>query len=160
MPLSSSLRGVALDRLTYTDAAAASYEQAMARISAAGTASPATDPFHGKVASKPSLIDISDAIHSAKPYDQIQISKNYVGLSISWPVVFSTVNHSAGRDVWYVIFASPDKHFLSVYAEIEIEKYPKLKIVDSGHPSWIEGRIESASISGVALEAHPEIILE
>ena len=33
MPLSSGCAGVALDRLTYTDAAAAGDEQAMARIS-------------------------------------------------------------------------------------------------------------------------------
>jgi len=125
-----------------------------------GATLPDSLALHGRVASKPSLVEIAQAIQSAKPYDQILMSRNYVGLSVSWPVIFSSIREGDESNSWYVSFDSPEKHFIWVSAYLDIEKFPKLKVIDSGHPSWIEGRIVSVSTSHVQLEANPKIILE
>jgi hypothetical protein len=113
-----------------------------------------------EIPSRPSLVEISDAINAAKPYDKIQISKNYVGLLISWPVVFFSFQKDDDENQWYVSFHSLEKHFVSVSTYIDIDKYPKFKVVDSGHRCWIKGRIESADSLGVHLEDDPDITLE
>jgi len=72
----------------------------------------------------------------------------------------SSIREGDESNGWYVSFDSPEKHFIWVSAYLDIEKFPKLKVIDSGHRSWIEGRIASVSTSHVQLEANPEIILE
>ncbi|WP_353071490.1 hypothetical protein [Tunturiibacter gelidiferens] len=52
--------------------------------------------FHGKIATRPSIIEIANAILAAKPYDRNLIPKNYVGLTVSWPVIFSSVDEDPG----------------------------------------------------------------
>ena len=46
----------------------------------------AAGPFVGKVATRPTMVDIANAIIAADPYDRTQIPKKYVGLEVSWPV--------------------------------------------------------------------------
>jgi hypothetical protein len=116
------------------------------------------DPFPGKVATIPRVVDIADAILAAKPYDRNVIHKNYVGLTVSWPVIFSSVNESAAG-TWQATFDDPKAEYRSVSIEIDIDKYPKLKVIEYGHPAWIQGRILHADVRYVQLEADGEITL-
>lgn len=116
------------------------------------------DPFHGKVATIPSLVDIANAILAAKPYDRNIIHKNYVGLTVSWPVIFSSVNKSPAG-TWQATFDDPEAEYRSVSIDIDIDKYPKLKVIEYGHPAWIQGRILHADVRYVQLEADGEITL-
>lgn len=124
-----------------------------------GVAAPAAGPFHGKVPTKPSPIEIDEAIFVAKPYDRIQIQKNYIGLQVSWPVSFSSIDeHSDGTRT--VSFHVPDGDYHAVLADIDVEKCPKLRVVDSGHRAWVEGRIRYVGARLIRLEDDAEITLE
>jgi hypothetical protein len=119
----------------------------------------AAGPFNGKVVTKPSMVEIADAILAAKPYDRTQIPKNYVGLKVSWPVIFSSI-HSHSEGTWSVMFDSPDAEYRSVSTDVDIDKYPKLKVIEYGHRAWIEGRILRADVRYIQLEDGAEITLE
>ena len=119
-----------------------------------------SEDIRRRVPSKPSLIEIAPALRVTKPYDKIQISKNYVDLLISWPVVFFSFQKDDDEHKWYVSFHSLEKHLVSVSTYIDIDKYSKFKVVDSGHRCWIKGRIVSADSLGVHLEDNPDITLE
>jgi hypothetical protein len=120
---------------------------------------PAAGPFNGKVVTKPSIVEIADAILAAKPYDRTQIPKNYVGLKVSWPVIFSSID-TYREGIWSVTFDSPDEKYRSVSADVDLDKYPKLKVIEYGHPAWIEGRILYADVRSIRLEDGAEITLE
>jgi len=124
-----------------------------------GVASAPAGPFRGKVATRPSMVEIADAILAAKPYDRTQIPKNYAGVDVSWPVIFSSI-HADSVGTWYVTFDSTDAEYRSVSTKIDIEKYPKLKVIEHGHPAWIEGRILRADVRDIRLEDCAEITLE
>ena len=120
-----------------------------------------------KKASRPSPVEIDRALRDAKPFDKLQIIHNYDGLEVSWPCTFSSITRH--DDSWFMVtFKSiPDEidksRDVTIFANIRVEDYPKLKIVDCGHPAWIEGRIKSVHpiISGViSLEDNPKITLE
>src|SRR5665213_3415971 len=102
-------------------------------------------PFDGKVASRPSIVEIANAILTAgTPFDRTQIPKKYVGLKVSWSVIFSSVHEMYGGG-WDVSFDSPDERYRSVSVNIDdIEKHPKLRVIKYGHPAWIEGTIRVA----------------
>ena len=115
-------------------------------------------PFHGKVATRPSMVEIANAILAAKPYDRTQIPKNYTGVKVSWPVIFSSIDTNS-EGTWCASFDSPDADYRSVSTYIDIEKYPKLKVIECGHPAWIEGRILRADVRDIQLEDGAEITL-
>lgn len=128
-----------------------------------GVAPTPAGPFAGKVATKPSMVEIGDAIDSAKPYDQAKIKENYKGVKVSWPVIFSSINQfsrSSSVGIYFVSFNSPDADFLSVSTYIDIDKYPKLKVIDRGHPAWIEGLILTTDLLHIQLADGAEITLE
>lgn len=124
-----------------------------------GVAPPPAGPFHGKVATRPSMVEIANAILAAKPYDRTQIPKNYTGMKVSWPVIFYSINTDF-EGSWYVSFVSPDAEYWAVSTCIDIEKYPKLKVIEYGHPAWVEGRILRADVPVIQLEDGAEITLE
>jgi hypothetical protein len=119
----------------------------------------ATGPFAGKVATRPSMAEIADAIIAADPYDRTQIPKKYVGLEVSWPVVFSGLGQRIGKQ-WYATFDSIDTNYRSVLVNIHMEEHPKLKVVKAGHPAWIEGKILTADVRIICLEDGAVITLE
>jgi hypothetical protein len=124
-----------------------------------GVAPLQTGPFHGKVVTKPSMVEIANAILAAKPYERTQVPKNYIGVKVSWPVKFSSIHTDSGS-TWYVTFDSPDAEYRSVSTEIDIDNHPKLKVIEYGHPAWIEGRILRANVRDIRLEDGAEITLE
>ena len=97
-------------------------------------APPAPGPFHGKIETRPSMVEIANAIIAAKPYDRTQIPNNYVGLKVSWPVIFSSI-HMDSKGNWHVSFDCRESEYRSVSTNIDIEKYPKLKVIEYGHPA-------------------------
>jgi len=124
-----------------------------------GSSSAEGGPFRDKIASRPSMVEIANAILAANPYDRTQIPKNYVGLEVSWPVEFSSIDETPGGG-WYVSFDSTEERYRSVSVDIDIEKYPKLTVIAAGHPAWIEGRILSADVRTIWLEKGADITLE
>jgi hypothetical protein len=112
-----------------------------------------------RVATHPTMIEIADAILAAKPYDRTLIPKNYEGIQVCWPVVFAGIAKGPnGR--WCATFDSPDAQYRSVCILIDLDKYPQLKVLDWGHPAWIEGRILSADVRSVWLEDDAQISTE
>ncbi len=123
------------------------------------TPNPPSGPFVGKVATRPSIMEIADAILAAPtPFDRTQIPKNYVGLKVSWPVIFSSIDEYHDG-CWYVTFDSPDEAYRSVSFDIDLKKYPKLKVIKHGHPAWIEGTISCADVRSIDLEDNAKITL-
>jgi hypothetical protein len=120
-----------------------------------------TGPFDGKVATRPSIEEILDAVRSnKKPYERVFLPDNYVGLSVSWQVLFSSL-HRRSDDSWSAHFCPPgDRLCRSVSTDLDIEKYPKFKVIESGHPAWIEGKIRRVDLSGIDLEDGAVITLE
>jgi hypothetical protein len=117
-------------------------------------------PTTKKNISKPDPVDIWRAVAAAKPFEKHQIENNYQGVSVSWPVKFSSI--SPRDENWSVSFwyENTEVAYLSVVATIDIEKYPKIKIIDKGHQAWIQGRICWVNAPLIALEDNPEISLE
>ena len=113
---------------------------------------------NGLVASTPNMLEIKRAISEANPFNQIQIAKNYVGLKVCWPVVFSNVTQYDFR--WSVVFDDPNDTFMSVTISIEdIDQIPKLKVISCGHPAWVEGTISHADYRDIYLD-DTTIVLE
>jgi hypothetical protein len=119
----------------------------------------AAGPFVGKVATRPTMVDIANAIIAADPYDRTQIPKKYVGLEVSWPVVFSGLEQRSGKE-GCATFDSPDADYRSVAVDINLDEYPKLKVLKWGHPAWIDGRIARADVPTIWLEDDAVITLE
>jgi len=115
-------------------------------------------------ASKPSPAEIDQALDRATPYDRLQIRHNYEGLNISWPCTFKSITTSYD-DTFSVYFDSipPTNKYSSVLinVRVRIENYPKLRIVATGHPAWIEGCILSiGALNTIQLADNPKITLE
>jgi hypothetical protein len=126
-----------------------------------GMTSPGKGPLHGRVATKPSPPDILRAIEAVTvPYDRVQVAKNYVGLSASWPVTFSSLSQNEG-DTWFAFFDYGDSGYsrFSVVAILDIGSHPKLRIAVPGQRAWIEGRIRSAE-PYIVLDTSPKIWFE
>jgi hypothetical protein len=125
---------------------------------------PATQPmgsFDGKVASRPSADEIWAAIRAGEtPFVRQQILSNYKGLKVSWPVVFSSL--SPRRDgVWTVSFSPPKRQdYETVMTDVDIDKYPELKVIKTGHLAWIIGTIDYVSYPLISLEDDAEITFE
>ena len=117
-------------------------------------------PLETKVASKPSLVEICRRIDSSKPFESHQVAENHIGLDVSWPVVFSAIHKAKSNSRWYVTFDDPEVDYCRLHAAVDLDLFPKLRVIDVGHCGWITGRIEDANASSVWLESNPEIELE
>jgi hypothetical protein len=124
-----------------------------------GAESSATVPFDAKVATRPSLVEITNTIRSAKPYEKTQLPLRYAGIDVCWLVGFYSM-HTDHRGRWLVTFLTLDLPERVVSTNIDIENYPKLKVIEVGHRVWIEGRICDADDISVQLEDGARITLE
>jgi hypothetical protein len=124
------------------------------------TAASPSGPFD-RVASRPSIVEIANAILDAStPFERTQVPARYVGLDVSWPAHFASVDPRYGGG-WTVTFDSNDEHYRSVSVKIDdIGGYPKLKVIKHGHPAWIKGTIRSADVRTIDLEDDAEFTLE
>ena len=104
------------------------------------------------------MVEIANAIIAAKPYDRLRIPENYVGIAVRWPVKFAGLSQYQG-DKWCVSFDSVDAEYRSVATFIDLRDYPEFKVLDWGHPAWIEGRILSADVRTIWLEDGAQITL-
>lgn len=110
-----------------------------------------TGPFDGKVAKSPSVIEIKEAIEAAgTSYGRVQISKNYVGLDVSWPVVFDSV-HENPFGGWFATFNSPSVDHYPINVDVDLDQNPRLKVLKHGHPAWVEGRIRATIVVGLLI---------
>lgn len=118
------------------------------------------DPFYGKVESKPSIVEImEDLAQERKPYEANQRYKHYAGLPVCWPVTVYGVWENPLEDTWTIRLESEAGDRNGVIVEIDIKKYPKLKVVARGHRAWVEGTIRKVD-SDVYLAKGAMITLE
>jgi hypothetical protein len=116
-----------------------------------------------KKPTRPYPREINQALARAKPFDRLQIRHNYDDLEISWPCTFAALLPQ-GNGAYNVYFHSipPDDNPYShelIWTKVRVEDYPKLKIMDEGHPAWIEGRIISLE-NAIQIEDNPKISFE
>jgi hypothetical protein len=96
-----------------------------------------------------------------KPYEATQRYRHYVGLQVCWPLTVCGVWETIEPGRSTLRFESPEvgEHH-SVYVEIYIEEYPKLKVVDQGHRAWVEGNISRVDAGEVSLGKGAKVTLE
>ncbi len=119
------------------------------------------DLFSSKVESTPTIADImNDLDKERKPYEANQVHKHYVGLRVCWPVTVYGVWEGHRGGSWTIRLPSADNDRLAVTVRVDIEDYPKLKVVERGHRAWVEGRIRDVNTGDVYLEDGAQITLE
>jgi hypothetical protein len=119
------------------------------------------DPFYGKAESKPTLLDImNDLEKERRPYERSQVPKLYIGLRVSWPVLFHGVWEPSFGDLASVRLTTRAHRLYGVVTNIDLDKYPKMKSIDRNHKAWVEGKIWRVDSVNVYLEDKAEITLE
>jgi len=118
-------------------------------------------PFSDKTASRPSILEIvEDLGKERKPYEASQIHKHYIGILVSWPVVFYALHEYPHHSGWTVRLASPENTLYGVSIGIDLERYPKLRVLDRGHKAWVDGKIRAIDSATFYLEDGARITLE
>lgn len=127
------------------------------------TAKPVEGPRQENKVTSPTAYQIAKAIAALPPFQRESAGENYIGLEVCWLMEFSTIDKS-------ISIGGNDYHslFLSVHGmqpwdlafavcEVNLNKYPKLKILHAGQPIWLRGKISSVRSSGVVHVAEPEL---
>jgi hypothetical protein len=106
------------------------------------------------IPSIPDMPSIMTAYRHAKPFEKDQVAANYHGLEVTWLMRLESISlHHDGR---YLIILSlpenmdPRQDLVSV--QVNIQSYPKLKVIDKGHEIWIHGRIRNVGTLGIGLD--------
>ena len=105
----------------------------------------------------PSGNDIAITVDKAPPYQWEQTGRNYVGLQVSWPIIFwGIVPLKDGTCI--VNFAYGDKTWgAKIGVRVKIDDYPRLKTAPRPNSEdtrsivhgWIEGKITRVSTGGM-----------
>jgi len=120
-----------------------------------------------KKASKPSPVEIVRALRNANPFDRLQIEHNYDGLNVCWPCTFHSLSKNSDNtfDLIFIFESMPpdDNQYFhaTICARVSIKHCPKLKIVASGNPAWVEGCIRRIGfLDSIFLKENPTIVFE
>ena len=123
------------------------------------THKPPLVPQPEQVASLPTGNEIALIVDNAPPFQRDQVGSNYVGLAVSWPVVFfglaiidkprCIVILSYGYETWGA----------KIHVILNINDYPRLKTIAEPSASdkssfthgWIEGTITKCGCSGMEI---------
>jgi hypothetical protein len=124
----------------------------------------ANDPSQvGRIASLPSGNEIALTVDHAPPFQREQVGANYVGLAVSWPVIFFRL-FALGERLCVVTLAYGDETWgAKIDVKVDIGDYPRLKTIvepdltaDSQDGcrlthGWIEGRIVKCGFGGMTV---------
>jgi hypothetical protein len=113
----------------------------------AGT-NPAPIQEKEKKATSPRPRDILKAIDSLPPFQRASAAQNYTGLKICWFTEFSSIerilfaeNEQENHSVYLKVRGNERWDFVLVCCDIDLNKYPELKILHADHPIWLKGKI-------------------
>ena len=161
--LSNSIDGPVTDSML---AVGANITQTFSRTVHNHYTEPAHDEssFSSKVESRPTIAEMMDDLNTErKPYEWTKVHENYIGLSVCWPVtlhgVYPPPTYLRTHN-WSVRLHSIHNDMYAVNLDLDLEKYPRLKVADRGDRAWVEGQIKSTSSYEVYLEDGAILTLE
>jgi hypothetical protein len=111
-------------------------------------------------ASKPSGNEIAISISKAPPFQREQMASNYVGLDVSWPVIFDGL-YPLRADRWTVRLRYGAERWGAILrVAVNIADYPRLKTApdpsDNDRNSfvrgWIRGKIVACNHGEIEIE--------
>jgi hypothetical protein len=103
------------------------------------------------VASTPDALTVLNELSAAKPFERAQVEQNFCGQTVTWLASLSAVDKRNYSDDSHLIFHPAPNSLFMITVDINIEHYPKLKIVHTGHQIWLHGQISSISPISVTL---------
>jgi hypothetical protein len=92
---------------------------------------------------------ILEYLNNLPPFQFDKTAKNYEGIDVKWKVVLGSSFLVDNEQ--YITMHSPKHIFPPIVCQINIEKYPQLKIMKKGHEFTIEGTIASVERMGINL---------
>src|ERR1700722_6142110 len=125
-------------------------------------------PAEGDYSETPTPADIETHLDSLPAFQRDRVKDSYVGLKVSWPAQLRSLFEKAptyrrltGSDVTHTLFARyKQARGPSILADIDIERFPRLKIAHDGTPLRISGTISAVSVSGTVTLRDAEIKFE
>jgi hypothetical protein len=122
------------------------------------------DPDVGRIASLPSGNEIAITVDNAPPFQREQVGANYVGLSVSWPVIFFSLFALDERHCLVTLAYGDQTWGAKIDVRVEVADYPRLKTVVEPNllanspdkrrltHGWIEGKIVKCGIGRMTIE--------
>jgi hypothetical protein len=109
----------------------------------------------------PSAHQILNEINALPPFQRLGTRQNYLGLEICWLTEFANIADVAvdeANDHMLVLSVRGEQEWdrALVMCGINLNKYPKLKILHAKHPIWIRGKISGLD-SAVVHVKDPEL---
>jgi len=103
---------------------------------------------------------IINDIHNAPPFQQDSVSQNYNGLKVQWEGRLWEVKkvdfpHKLKKTVRVIIHPISDNLHYSIIFNVNIDKYPDLKITKRDSLISVEGKIINCSSQGMYVEIEP-----
>ena len=140
--LSNSIDGPVTDSML---AVGANITQTFSRTVHNHYTEPAHDEssFSSKVESRPTIAEMMDDLNTARTLHGVYPPPTYLRTH-NWSVRL----HSIHNDMY------------AVNLDLDLEKYPRLKVADRGDRAWVEGQIKSTSSYEVYLEDGAILTLE
>ncbi|MDE3188446.1 MAG: hypothetical protein KGM96_13110 [Acidobacteriota bacterium] len=118
----------------------------------------------GRTASLPSGNEIAVKVDNAPPYQRDQIGANYVGLIVSWPVIFFSLFALDEKRCAVTLAYGDETWGAKINVTVDIADYPRLKTAveplslsntqDKRRLThgWIEGKIVKCGLGGMKIE--------
>ena len=107
---------------------------------------------------KPLPIEIINKLNEVPPFQSDDISKSYVNLAVEWETTFHTL-HKIGTG--YRLMLNINGSFPWIYCNVDLQKYPELKIAPQGTKIIVQGKIKSVAGHEINLEkARIKVVLK
>ncbi len=116
-----------------------------------------------RIETKPSGNEIAVTVDKSPPYQTAQIGANYVGLVVSWPIIFIDLVMLDQKRCALTLAYGTETWGARIRVTVDINDYPRLKTAhtpDFFNPQdksrilhgWIEGRIVECRYGGMTIE--------
>jgi hypothetical protein len=114
----------------------------------------------GRTPTLPSGNEIAVTVDNSPPFQRQQIEENYIGLTVSWPVIFfGLVRQPNGRCLVQLAYGA-ETWGAKIVVDIDIQDYPRLKTAPAPRlestekllHGWLEGRIVGWPVLGMQIE--------
>jgi len=101
---------------------------------------------------KPSVTpdEIDKYLDHLPPLQREASAQNYVGIKVSWAVKLKSSFTSGGKQ--YLMLTYGSSIFTNVMCQIDLAKYPEIRVMKEGHPMIVEGTISSVERLRVNLQ--------
>lgn len=120
--------------------------KATKKISSGKTETPRTKSSSNRTDLTPK--NILDTLKKVPPYQRDQVKSNYYGLHVSWKGTYKTVLSVQGGSLLMILDRG---NYPWIYAEIDLDKNPVVKILNEDAKVLVEGEITAIESGGVTL---------